>query len=116
MDWSRAMQVVQGDLQLLQEIVRAFLEEYPRMLDDIRGSIEKRDGAVLQRAAHTLKGSMRYFGAAEAFDQAYALECMGKERRFAEAAQQMPKLRDAIERLQAVLVRFAETGKTSDAG
>ena len=46
---------------------RRFLEEHPRRIDEIRRAIDTSDWELLHRAAHTIKGSMRYFGAACGF-------------------------------------------------
>ena len=43
----------------------------------IRGAIEQQDRKTLQRAAHTLKGSTRYFGATQVSEMALQLESMG---------------------------------------
>ena len=61
-DWPKALAVVQGDRDLLREVVQAFLVEAPQWLDDVRSSIGEGDRNVLQRTAHTIKGSMRVFG------------------------------------------------------
>jgi HPt (histidine-containing phosphotransfer) domain-containing protein len=111
MDWAKALEVVQGDRALLKDMIDAFLEEYPRMLDDIRLSIATSDRAVLQRAAHTVKGSMRYFGAHVAFDRAYELECMGREGIFDGAPQQLQRLETELLRLKPALLAFSQTGQ-----
>ena len=41
-DWSEALHSVNGDRQLLRDIVEAFLDESPRLLAMIRGAIEQR--------------------------------------------------------------------------
>ena len=64
-----------------------------------------------RRAAHTLKGSMRYFGATEAFDRAYALERMGKENVWADADQARQRLEEVLAGFKPALTRFAETGQ-----
>jgi HPt (histidine-containing phosphotransfer) domain-containing protein len=99
---------------LLKEIVEAFLDECPRLLENLRESIQQGDPAVLQRAAHTLKGSMRYLGAAEAYDRAYELECMGRDGRLSGASQQLQRLEEEIDRLKPVLTSFAKTGQFED--
>jgi CheY-like chemotaxis protein len=111
MDWSKALEVVQGDRELLKDIVQAFLDECPKILGAIRTSIEESDRAVLQRAAHTLKSSMRYLGASEAFDRAYELECMGREGCLDGADRPWEALLEQIDRLRPVLTTFTRTGQ-----
>ncbi len=79
LDLSVAMEAVQGDRSLLKELIQAFLEECPGLIEDISGAIDRRDGDALRLSAHRLKGSMRYFGATRAFDQAYILESLGRD-------------------------------------
>ena len=110
MDWSKALEVVQGDRDLLKDIIDAFLDECPRMLDEIRSAILQGDRATLQRAAHTIKGSMRYFGAKEAFERAFELESRGRDGQLAGAEQLLERLEREIGRLQPELTAFSQTG------
>jgi signal transduction histidine kinase/CheY-like chemotaxis protein/HPt (histidine-containing phosphotransfer) domain-containing protein len=111
MDWSKALEVVQDDRQLLKEIIEAFLAECPRMLADMHVAIDQNDQSLLQRSAHTLKGSMRYFGATAVFDQAYELECMGREGRLDGATEKLETLKKELDRLQPLLAGFVATGE-----
>ena len=47
-------------------------------MSDIREAAACHDATTLQRAAHTLKGSMLFLGATDAVDRAFELETMGK--------------------------------------
>jgi PAS domain S-box-containing protein len=73
-DWNAALKICAGDRELLREIAAAFLEEHPRRIDEIQRAMDTRDWELLHRAAHTIKGSMRYFGAHAVFDRAFGLE------------------------------------------
>jgi PAS domain S-box-containing protein len=77
-DWKTALSAVQGDRELLQDVVSAFLEEYQDLTVEIRTALEKQDAKTVRRVAHTIKGSMRCFAAHEACEAAYALECHGR--------------------------------------
>src|SRR4249920_569587 len=78
-DLSKALNRVEGDLELLQEMVDLFLEEYPHMLKEIGHAITAGDAAALQHAAHTLKGSVSNFAADKATEASFALEKMGRQ-------------------------------------
>jgi CheY-like chemotaxis protein len=106
MDWSAALATVGGDHRLLGEIVDAFLQECPRLLEQVREAISKKDAATLRRAAHTLKASMRYFGAKGAFDHAGRLEVMGQRGKLKDAEKTLASLLSEIERLMPPLRRF----------
>jgi PAS domain S-box-containing protein len=108
LDWSVALETVGGDRHLLGEIVAAFLEEAPRLLNDLRTAATAGDTEGLHRAAHTLKASLRYLGAGELFDQAFVLETCGRDARLADAAKTMAIFDTSLERLLANLPRLAE--------
>ena len=114
MDWSKALDVAQGDQQLLKEVVEAFLDEYPRRLDQIRAAIRDSKPAEMRIGAHTIKSSLRYLGATCAFDRAYKLECMGIESRFEGADDELELLEIDLDRIKSVLVTFVETGEFED--
>jgi HPt (histidine-containing phosphotransfer) domain-containing protein len=48
-------------------------------MDAIRAAVAGGDSAKLRLAAHTLKGTLRYFGASQSFEHARQLEAMGHE-------------------------------------
>lgn len=73
-DQNVALARVEGDTELLREIVALFSDEAPRLLSEIRESITHCDSKALERAAHSLKGSVGSFGAQGAFDAALRLE------------------------------------------
>ena len=62
-DRERTLASVDGDMELLREVVGLFLEEYPKTLAEIRDAIDEGDPHRLNRAAHSLKGSVGNFGA-----------------------------------------------------
>jgi PAS domain S-box-containing protein len=109
-DWGQALHSVNGDRRLLREIVEAFLDESPRLLASIRGAIEKRDAQRLQRAAHTLKGSTGYFGAARASEMALQLEAMGKRSELTHALDALTDMEQEMARLTPVLVDYMREG------
>ena len=75
--WSDALQSVEGDRELLKELVAAFLEDAPRLMTGVREAIRDRDATALQRAAHALKGSMLAVGAVDPSQRAADLETKG---------------------------------------
>jgi two-component system sensor histidine kinase/response regulator len=85
LDLAAMLQTVGGDRDLLREVAEAFLEEAPKLLDELRTATAEGDATSLARAAHTLKSSLRYLGAAELFEQAFVLETTGREGRRPEA-------------------------------
>ena len=48
---------------LLREIVQMFIEQYPRLLEQIHQALSSSDGKALAAAAHTLRSSAGQVGA-----------------------------------------------------
>jgi HPt (histidine-containing phosphotransfer) domain-containing protein len=105
-DWSEALHSVNGDQRLLRDIVEAFLDESPRLLATIRSAIEQQDGKTLQRAAHTLKGSTRYFGAMRVSEMALQLESMGARATLTHARDTLVDVEREMARLTPLLVEY----------
>ena len=79
MDWNEVLKAARGDRKLLGTIVAAALDELPGLLAAIREAIAAGDATGLRLSAHTLKGSVQYFGATRVFALAYRLERLGQE-------------------------------------
>ncbi|MEJ7604840.1 MAG: Hpt domain-containing protein [Bryobacteraceae bacterium] len=76
---------VGGDEELLREITKIFLDEYPALVEDIKAAVKDGDAIQLEHAAHSLKGSVSNFGAREATEAAFELECMGRNGKLTSA-------------------------------
>jgi HPt (histidine-containing phosphotransfer) domain-containing protein len=74
LDLSAALKATDGDVELLGDVIQAFLEEYPSLLTDIERGVQTNDCKVVQRASHTIKGTLRLFGNTQARDLAQQLE------------------------------------------
>ena len=105
-DWPAALSAVNGDGELLRDVVEAFLDEAPQLLAQIDQAIEDEDAAELRRAAHTLKGSMRFFGCHLACEHAFRLETMGKEQELRDAASRLDVLQQEMTRLTPKLLDY----------
>jgi HPt (histidine-containing phosphotransfer) domain-containing protein len=80
MDLDISLSHVDGDIQFLAELAELFLQDYPRLMEELRHSIQKGNHSDLERAAHTLKGRLAFFGLNRMRDKAFELEIMGRER------------------------------------
>ena len=77
-DHSIALAHVENDLRLLAELAAIFVQDYPRLLQEARNAIALNDYAGFERAAHTLKGRLAFFGIKGLREQALELETMGR--------------------------------------
>jgi len=102
-DMPKALEVVNGDRELFKEIATLFLENLPDNIAQIRGAIAKSDADALDRAAHSLKGSVGNFGAKRAFEAAHRLELMGKEARLTEAEGALSELETELKDLETAV-------------
>ena len=105
-DWNAALRAVKGDRQLLDLVVETALEEAPRLMEGIRAAVAAGDPAALRLAAHTLKGSIRYFGESAAYELAFQLEQMGREGQFEGAAETLAALEGEIAQVTSVLLDY----------
>ena len=78
-DLSDALRHVNGDKDLLKELLQLFAVECPQLLTEIRNAINHSDAVLLRRAAHTLKGSISNFGAPAVVAAAQRLENLGRD-------------------------------------
>lgn len=116
MDWAVALRTVNGDHELLHAVVDAFLDESPRLITAIGEAIARGDAGALHVAAHTLKGSMHYFGAMRAFEQAYELEKMGRDGNLGNASAALTVLERTMAQLTPVLLHYARGDETGTGG
>jgi PAS domain S-box-containing protein len=110
-DQKQALVCVDGDLELLREVVAIFWEECPHLLAGIDDAIISGDAVALERTAHRLKGSVGNFGARKVYDLALKLETMGKTGDLANADKASAELREALERLREPLDEFVERSR-----
>jgi CheY-like chemotaxis protein/HPt (histidine-containing phosphotransfer) domain-containing protein len=73
-DWLAAFETVQGDAELLNELIDAFRGEAAERLRDMEAAFAAEDLKTLERSAHGLKGAMRSLGVKRAADVAERLE------------------------------------------
>jgi CheY-like chemotaxis protein len=103
LDSKAVLDRVEGSKETLVEITNLFLEEKPRLLTAVREAVARQDATALERAAHSLKGSVGIFSAEGAFQAALNLEIMGREGDLAGAQEAYELLNAQIERLQPAL-------------
>jgi HPt (histidine-containing phosphotransfer) domain-containing protein len=93
------LEKVGGDHELLQELVRVFLEEWPEWKTALGQALAAGDSAQVRRLAHTVKGALGQFEAHEAAETAQRLETMGGAADLREAGDVFARLEREIEGL-----------------
>jgi CheY-like chemotaxis protein len=90
---------LEGDEELGGELIAMFLGECPKLMDKVRQAAKQYDASLLERAAHTLKGSVGDIAAHQAFDAARTLEMMAREGKLEDADAALASLEVAVDRL-----------------
>jgi two-component system sensor histidine kinase/response regulator len=94
-----------GDGELLKELAGIFLQECPKMLDEIREALRASDYKALERAAHTLKGSVGNFAMPGPWETAQRLELLAKSGLLSGAQEIFRDLERQIAQFNQVLAR-----------
>jgi len=63
LDLGAALERLEGDRSLFEEVAQVFRTDCPRLIEEMRQAIAARNAAALKRLAHTLKGSSASVGA-----------------------------------------------------
>lgn len=108
LDRAVLLERVGGDLELLWEMIRLFLEECPRFMAALAEAASRRDPRGLERAAHALKGSVSNFAAAPATAAALRLEQMGRQGDLTQASEALAALERELERLKPFLTGLCQ--------
>jgi HPt (histidine-containing phosphotransfer) domain-containing protein len=105
---TEALERVEGDMDLLKEMVDLFLEEYPRMVVAIEHALTTSNAQALQNAAHTLKGAVSNFSAYGATEASLTLEKMGRRQDFTNTATALSTLKHELVLLSSALEALQE--------
>jgi HPt (histidine-containing phosphotransfer) domain-containing protein len=96
------------DRELQQELAQLFLEQTPRTLAEIHTALEQDRMDQLKHLAHSLKGSIRVFGAKAAAEAAEAMEKKASANDRNDLRKTETLLRQEVARLTKALERLAE--------
>jgi CheY-like chemotaxis protein/HPt (histidine-containing phosphotransfer) domain-containing protein len=79
--WAAPLREMGFDPDAVARLVRTFLDTVPGRLAALREAVGRRDAGAVQRAAHTLKGTLAVFAAGPAGDATLRLELAGAGQR-----------------------------------
>jgi CheY-like chemotaxis protein len=108
--WDRAAALdrVEGDEELLQDICRIFLEESPKLMTQLQQAVAQEDAEGVLRAAHSIKGESGYLGAADVSQMAKQLETMGRDRELSQAPAVLVRLQKEMASLISAVKQATE--------
>jgi len=91
------------DDELVADVIRLYLDDYPQRLDAMARAIQARDLARLRAEAHALKGSASSLAGGRVADAARQLEAVAETGDIALAGQRLASLASEAELLAAAL-------------
>jgi PAS domain S-box-containing protein len=92
LDLAALLTQVDGNRELMSELVAIFVQDYPRQLERLKRAVGEKDARGVARAAHSLKGSASNLAAAGVVAAARRLEVMGQAEDLAGAGQALQEL------------------------
>ncbi len=102
-----ALKHVEGDRDLLDEIIRIFADQCPKTMYEIQNAIRAVDLPVLERAAHSLKGSASNLCAIGVTQSAAALEESARSGNSSHSREQFEALESEVDKLLRELEAFS---------
>jgi HPt (histidine-containing phosphotransfer) domain-containing protein len=106
-DRASALSHLDGDQELLADLIQIFLAEYPETIAKLRRAADSGDAEAVAVEAHMLKGSISNFGASKATELAFAIEKMGRGGTVADAPAAVARLSEMLETLRPQLSKWA---------
>jgi two-component system sensor histidine kinase/response regulator len=102
-----ALKHVEGDRDLLDEIIRIFVDQCPKTMYEIQNAIRAHELPVLERAAHSLKGSASNLGAIPVTHSAAELEAAARCADSSRLGEQFQTLEAEVGKLLGELEAFS---------
>jgi|1185.fasta_scaffold1216097_2 two-component system sensor histidine kinase/response regulator len=106
MDHAAALRRTEGDVELLADMVRIFLDDCPRLLANVRTAVASGTPTQIAHAAHELKGCLGNFAAHRGFAAAETLEMLGRCGATTGARAAAERLELELQRLTPVMERL----------
>ena len=81
----------------INELVDTFLEDAPKLIDQLKTALAAKETDSFRRAAHSLKSNAATFGARRLSELAKELEMLGKEGKLADTGDRLHALEQAYQ-------------------
>jgi PAS domain S-box-containing protein len=108
MDIKAALELVEGDEDILKEVIGVFLEQdYPEQLKRLKDGIGQHDAPAVRVAAHCIKGAVRSFGCATFASTALQLEEMGRNDNLTGATEALQKLEEEEKQFSDLFAQYS---------
>jgi two-component system sensor histidine kinase/response regulator len=108
LDRASLLERVEGDQELLAEMIQLFLADAPQLLDAMRKALQQGDMILLERSAHSMKGAAGNMSALVTVNAALQLEQSAKKGDTESSRANLAALEGAVERLLPVLADLCQ--------
>jgi two-component system sensor histidine kinase/response regulator len=98
-DLDAAQKRIVGGMENVKALAGVLTEECATLLAQMHAGLASGDARLVERAAHTLKGSADLFSAQRVVSAAWRLETLAREHNLRDAAQALPELESEVARL-----------------
>lgn len=89
--------------EFINELIDTFLEDSPKLIEEMESALKANNVDSFRRAAHSLKSNAATFGANELSSLAKELEILGKENKLNETGNKLKALEEAYESVRKEL-------------
>jgi len=83
--------------EFIDELIDTFLEDAPKIIEEIKSALGTNNVDSFRRAAHSIKSNAATFGASQLSVLAKELEMLGKENKLHETGDRLKALEEAYE-------------------
>jgi len=102
-DRKSALETAEGDEELLLELWEIFINEVPKIMEELKKAIDENKADLIQVHAHSLKSSAGHVGALSMKEIALELELAGRDKNFTAVPHIYEKLAVEFEKVRNVL-------------
>lgn len=104
-----ALELMDGDADLLKEVLQIFIDDVPRKMNGLRNALESADADAISLEAHSMKGSSANIGAELIRELAIKIQQAGAEHQIGTAKKLFEKLESELTRLKTRIATVIES-------
>jgi HPt (histidine-containing phosphotransfer) domain-containing protein len=109
------LEMLGGEFEFLVELIDSFLEDAPKLLNELNGYVWKADAEGIRRVGHSLKSNGADFGATRFSNLCKDLEEMGKSGDLGGVADLTGQVSDEYKKVEAALAAIRQEGRVPTA-
>ena len=81
----------------INELIDTFLDDAPKMMQEMKSALNANDADSFRRAAHSMKSNAATFGASQLSGLAKELESLGRENNLSDVGNKLMGLEEAVQ-------------------